>query len=296
MAQDYYDLLGVSKKASAAEIKAAYRKKALQWHPDRNKAANASEKFKEITKAYEVLSDPKKKEVYDQYGAEAFAPGSGFGGTPQGGGGAYTGRYGPFSYTYTTSGAGSPFEGFDFGGFSDPFEIFEQFFGGGPFGRAKRRPVYELTVDFMEAVKGTEKNVQIDGQSKTIKIPKGVDSGTRIRFEDYDIVVNVQSDSRFQREGNDIVTTSEISITQAALGDVISVTTIDGPLDLKIQPGTQPGTLVRLRGRGIQHIRGSGRGDHYVRIRIKIPEKLNLRQRELLKEFAEESNKKHGWF
>src|SRR3990170_7080970 len=101
MAQDYYDLLGVTKNASPADLKAAYRNKALEWHPDRNKAANASEKFKEITKAYEVLSDPKKKEVYDQYGAEAFAPGRGFGGagTPSGG---YTGRYGPFTYTYTT--------------------------------------------------------------------------------------------------------------------------------------------------------------------------------------------------
>ena len=296
MAQDYYDLLGVSKNASPADLKAAYRKKALEWHPDRNKAANAAEKFKEITKAYEVLSDSKKKEVYDQYGAQAFAPGAGFGGAQSPGGGD-TGRYGPFTYTYSTGGGGgNPFEGFDFGGFSDPFEIFEQFFGGSPFRQRRQRAVYELTIDFMEAVKGTEKKVQIDGQSKTIKIPKGVDAGTRIRFDDYDIVVNVQSDSRFHREGYDIVTSLEISISQAALGDVISVTTIDGPLDLKVQPGTQPGTLVRLRSKGVPHVRGSGRGDHYVRIKVKIPEKLNLRQRELLKEFADESAKKRSWF
>ena len=80
------------------------------------------------------------------------------------------------------------------------------------------------------------------------------------------------------------------------MGDVISVTTIDGPLDLKVQPGTQPGTLVRLRSKGVPHVRGSGRGDHYVRIKVKIPEKLNLRQRELLKEFADESAKKRSWF
>src|SRR3989344_2089438 len=162
MAQDYYQILGVSKKASAAEIQKAYRKQALEWHPDRNKDPKASEKFKEITKAYEILTDPKKKEIYDQYGADAFAPGSGFGGQ-QPGGGTQSGRYGPFTYSYSTgNGGGSPFEGFDFGGFSDPFDIFEQFFGGGGgFRPRKQRSVYQLTIDFMEAVNGTEKKVQI---------------------------------------------------------------------------------------------------------------------------------------
>ena len=294
MAQDYYEILGISKNASPADLKKAYRKKALEWHPDRNKSANASEKFKEITKAYEVLSDPKKKEVYDQYGADAFAPGSGFGGASQGGS---QGRYGPFTYSYSTGGAGgNPFEGFDFGGFSDPFEIFESFFGGGGFRQRKQRSVYQMTIDFMEAVKGTEKKVEIEGQSKTIKIPQGVDSGTRIRFDDYDIVVNVQGDSRFHREGYDIVTEIDATFSQAALGAIVTIATIEGPLDIKIQPGTQPGTLIRLKGKGVPHVRGNGRGDHYVRIKIKIPEKLNSRQKELLQEFDEEGKKKKGWF
>src|SRR5580704_8550522 len=134
--KDYYDILGVSKTASADEIKRAYRKLALQYHPDRNKTKEAEEKFKEVTKAYEVLSNEEKRKSYDQFGAAAFEQGAGqgpFGGAggPFGGfggaqGGQGGGQYGPFSYTYSTNG-----QGFDFGGFSDPFDIFEQFFGGG---------------------------------------------------------------------------------------------------------------------------------------------------------------------
>lgn len=296
MAEDYYQLLGVTKNASPSDIKGAYRKKALEWHPDRNKDPKAAEKFKEITKAYEILSDPKKKEVYDQYGADAFAPGSGFGGAG-GQGGANSGRYGPFTYSYSTGGSGgNPFEGFDFGGFSDPFDIFEQFFGGGGFRPRKQHPVYSLTIDFMEAVKGTEKKVEIEGKKQTIKIPKGIDNETRIRFKDYDVLINVLSDSRFHREGYDIVTNAEISISQAALGDVLSITTIDGQVDFKIQPGTQSNTLVRLRGKGVPHVRGEGRGDHYIRVKVLIPEKLTNRQKELLREFDDEGKKKKGWF
>src|SRR5690242_8849639 len=127
--RDYYQVLGITKSASADEIKKAYRKLALQYHPDRNKTKEADAKFKEVTKAYEVLSDPQKRQTYDQYGAAAFEQG-GFGGGqgPFGGfGGQQSGQYGPFTYTYTGNGNGPDF---DFGGFSDPFEIFEQFFGG----------------------------------------------------------------------------------------------------------------------------------------------------------------------
>lgn len=296
MAKDYYEILGVGKTATDGEIKKAYRKLALQWHPDRNKDPKAEEKFKEITKAYEILADSKKRQAYDQFGEAAFSPGAGFGQGPFGGA-TQTGRYGPFTYTYTTS--GSPFEGFDFGGFSDPFEIFEQFFGGASsFGTRSRRqhPIYQLTIDFMEAVKGVEKKVDIDGKKQTIKIPAGVDNGSRIRFSDYDVIINVQADSRFHREDYDLVTDVNISFSQAILGDIVSVPTIDGPLNLKIQPGTQPGTLVRLRGKGVPHIRGGGRGDQYVRVKITFPNKISSRQKELLEEFEEEGKKKKGWF
>ena len=132
--RDYYDILGVSKNVSGQEIKQAYRKLALQWHPDRNKSAEATEKFKEINQAYEILSNKEKKATYDQFGHTAFAPGGGFGGFgDQGPFAAQSYKQGPFTYTYTTSGG-------DFGGFSDPFEIFEQFFGGGFSFSAKNRP------------------------------------------------------------------------------------------------------------------------------------------------------------
>ena len=146
MAKDYYQILGVTKQASETEIKKAYRKLALQYHPDRNKGDKELEKkFKEVTKAYEVLSDPQKKQTYDQFGEAAFEQGGQGAGGPFGG---FGGQGGPFTYTYSTGGQG----GFDFGGFSDPFEIFEQFFGGAsPFGsaQARRRPVYSLTIDYL---------------------------------------------------------------------------------------------------------------------------------------------------
>ena len=280
--RDYYDILGVSKSASIEEIKKAYRKLALEWHPDRNKKPEANEKFKEINEAYAVLSNPNKKQQYDQFGHAPFAPG----------GGGYGGRQqGPFTYTYYTDGGQGG--GFPFGSdFIDPFEIFEQFFGGG-FGRTsrQRREAYQITIDFMDAMKGVTKEVHLPrGQAgegsmrKTIKIPAGVDTGSRIRFDDFDIVIEVRSDKHFKREGDDVIVEHEIPYSVAALGGNVDVPTIDGDVKLHIQPGTQPGTLIRLRGKGAPHIRSSGRGDQYVRIGLRIPTHLSKRQRELLQE------------
>jgi len=292
MEKDYYQILGVSKTATADEIKKAYRKLAVQYHPDTNKSSEGTAKFKEVTKAYEVLSDPQKRSTYDQFGHAAFeqgapSPGAGpfGGGNPFGGGGA-----GPFSYSYSSNGG-------DFGGFSDPFEIFEQFFGGAsPFGGRARRPAYSITIDFMEAVRGTAKKVTIDNKAQTIKIPAGVDDGSRIRFETYDIVVRVRPDSRFQREGADIITNKDISFAKAALGEVISVETVEGNVQVRIPSGTQPDTVIRLRGKGMPHLRGNGRGDHYLRIKIQIPKHLSSKQKELLQQFEQENSTKKTWF
>ncbi|HWY80202.1 MAG TPA: DnaJ C-terminal domain-containing protein [Candidatus Sulfotelmatobacter sp.] len=296
---DYYEILGVEKTATQDEIKKAYRKLALQYHPDRNKTKEAEEKFKEVTKAYEVLSNEEKRKTYDQFGHAAFEQGAGQGPfSGEGGpfGGQQGGQYGPFTYSYSSNG-----QGFDFGGFSDPFDIFEQFFGGGA--ARSRRPVYSITISFNDAVHGVEKEVTINGKKQKIKIPSGVDRGSRIRFEDYDIVVDVTPDSKFGREGYDILTEELISYPDAALGKNLSVETIDGPVKIRVPAGTQPNTLIRLSGRGVKHIRGSGRGDHYLKIKVIIPKKLTHKQKELLESLQQEESddsseekKSKSWF
>jgi len=287
---DYYELLGVKKGASDAEVKSAYRTQALKWHPDRNKSPEAVNKFKEVTKAYEVLSDPKKKELYDQYGKDAFERG-GFRRAGQSQGGNPFGGAGPFSYTYSSSG-GNPFGG-DTEGFSDPFEIFEQFFGfQSPFGggerRSKRRDVYEMVLEFDDAVNGVEKQTVIKGQQKTIKIPAGVDSGMRIRFNDFDVQVQVKSHPFFKREGQDIYLEKPISYGTAVLGGNIEVPTIGGSVKLKVRPGTQSGTTVRLRGHGIVHPQSTQHGDEYVIFKVHIPERISGKAKKLLEEFERE--------
>lgn len=292
--RDYYEILGVSKTASADELKKAYRKLAMQYHPDKNKSKEAEERFKEINEAYEVLSDAKKKQMYDQLGHAAFqgGPSANSGQGPFGGFGGGTYRQGPFTYSYSTNGGSQEF---DFGGFSDPFELFEQFFGGGasPFGR--RKQLYEISVEFMEAVKGTTKKVSINGKQQDLKIPAGVNDGTRIRFDDFDLVLSVKPNAKFRREGYDIVTEKNVTVIQAALGDIIPVETIDGEVKLRVPTGTQPGTIIRLQGKGVSHLKGKGKGDHYVKINVVVPTKLTTRQKELLQEFQEESAKKQ-WF
>lgn len=292
--RDYYEILGVSKNATPQEMKQAYRKLALKWHPDRNpNNKEAESKFKEINQAYEVLSDSKKKEAYDQFGHAAFE-GGGFGAGGPFGGFTRTQREGPFTYTYTTYGGGqpegSPFEGFDFGGFSDPFEIFEQFFGGGtPFSgrRQQRRQVYQITIDFMEAVKGVEKKVDINGKEKSIKIPAGINSGQRIRFQEFDILVEVTPHEQFKREGDDIYIDVPLSISTAVLGGEVSIPTVDGKIRLRIHPGTQPGTMMRLRGQGVKGVYENRRGDEYVRLLVSIPERLTSEEKDLFKQLAE---------
>lgn len=291
--RDYYDILGVSKSASADELKKAYRKQALAWHPDRNKTPEAEAKFKEVNEAYEVLSDSQRKAAYDQFGHAAFAPGGGFGaGGPGGFGGfggaqsgARTGRYGPFTYTYTTSGGGQ--QGSPFGGFADPFEIFEQFFGGGsPF--RQQKPHYHLEVSFMDAAKGAEKDVVIEGKKKTIKIPAGADDGTHIAFSDFDITIGVRDDPTFRRDGADVFVDVAIPLSMAFLGGEVEAPTIDGAVKLRIRPGTQPGTLIRLREQGVARLHNRGRGDEYVRVTLAVPEKLTGHQKDLIEKLEKE--------
>lgn len=279
--RDYYEILGVTKSASAAEIKSAYRKQALKWHPDKHQGSDkkqAETQFKEINEAYQVLSDPQKKQSYDQFGHAAFDPASGMGGNPFSGQ-----RSGPFTWTYTSRSGGqggSPFGDVDFG---DPFDIFEQFFGGG-FAQAARRPRYGLSISFLEAVKGTTKEVSIDGKKHSIKVPAGANDGTRIRFDEFDVTINVGTHPRFKRDGYDLFVDHPISFTLATLGGTTEVETVENKLKLKVRPGTASHTLVRLRGEGVPHLQSAGKGDLYVRLVIETPAKLTTEQKKILQQ------------
>lgn len=283
---DYYDILGVSKNASQDEIKKAYRKQALEWHPDRQKDDKeaAERRFKEINEAYQVLSDSEKRSAYDQFGHAAFSPGGTPGGGFAGQGPFQTGRWGPFTYTYTTT--GGPFAGFDF---RDPFEIFEQFFGGGsPFRRARQGPRYSVAIDFMEAIKGVEKEVDVEGEKRKIKIPKGVNEGSRINFGDFMLSINVRPHEVFDRDGDDIFVRVAIPYSLATLGGTIKVPTVDGDVKIRIKPGTQSGTMIRLKSKGAPHLRGQGRGDQYVRVIVAVPETPSKVQKEMMKKIKKE--------
>ncbi|MFA6533250.1 MAG: DnaJ C-terminal domain-containing protein [Patescibacteria group bacterium] len=285
---DYYETLGISKGASEQEIKTAYRRAALKWHPDRNKTSEAGAKFKEVTKAYEVLSDPKKKEMYDQYGESAFNrggpgnPGAGqsYESNPFGGG------FGGFS--------SQGFENVDFGGFSDPFEIFEQFFGfQSPFGgrggrRRQQRDVYEITLTFEEAVNGVRKTMIVKGEEKSFQIPAGVDNNMTIRFSDFDLQIKVKTHPYFTRKGQDIYFEKDISYSLAVLGGVVEVPTVNGTIKLKIRPGTQSGSTVKLHDQGVPYPQSTRKGDEYVIYKINTPARVSGRAKELLKDLEEE--------
>ncbi len=278
---DYYDILGVSKSASADEIKKAYRKQALEWHPDKHAGSDkeaAEKRFKEINEAYQILSDKEKKSAYDQFGHDAFTPGGS------------GGQSGPFTYTYSSSGGdGNPFANMDFG---DPFDIFESFFGGGgsPFGARQRRaiPRYSIKIDFMEAVRGIEKEIEIEGERRKIKIPAGIYEGARISFGDFTLSVNIKPDNLFERNEDDIYVNVIVPYSLAAFGGEIEVPTIEGEVKIRVRAGTQPGTMVRLREKGVNHLHGRGRGDEYVKLNILIPEKLTREQRRVVEEMKEE--------
>jgi molecular chaperone DnaJ len=346
---DYYDILGIQRSVGQEDIKKAYRKQALKYHPDKNAGdKGAEERFKEINEAYAVLSDPEKRDLYDRYGHAAFAGG--------GGGG---------------------FRDFDFGvrGFEDIFsDVFGDIFGAARRGARGARGAdlrYHLTIDFNEAVFGVEAKIQVPrhemcghcngngaeppgqpetcatcrgtGQVRTqqgffaisrtcpqcrgtgrtiknpckecrgtgkvkktrtltVKVPHGVETGTRLRLSgegesgsggappgDLYVVIEVRPHPIFTRQGSDIVVVVPITFPEAALGAEIEVPTIEGLVKMKIKPGTQSGDTHALRGKGVPHLSGHGRGDQHVVIRVETPTKLTHRQRDLLEEFSRES-------
>lgn len=298
--RDYYDILGVSKSASEAEIKSAYRKLARQHHPDVDKSAGAAERFKEVSEAYQVLSDSSKRKTYDQFGHSAFEPGRGSAGSnPFAQGNPFGGGF--RTYTYSTGG-GNPNVQFDF---EDPFQLFEQIFGMGGvgnYGRGFRQtPTYQLEVSFQDALYGGTKEVELpdaSGKRKrmTIKIPAGVDNGTRIRFEDVDIVFRVRINPKFHREGADVFTDLSLTVPQLVLGDLVPVETVWGEVNLKVPAGTEPGALIRIKEKGMPRLRRSGRGDHYVKVRVEIPKRLSAQEKSLYEQLRNLNGKKKSWF
>ena len=350
MPRDYYDILEVSRSAGEAEIKKAYRRLAVKYHPDKNQGDRESEEsFKEISEAYEVLSDPRKREIYNNYGREG-VKGRGF-------------------------------------GFHDPSEIFREFFGGGSifgdffgFGSSRRRGPqrgadidYELEIDLSEAAFGTEKTLEIyrqvpcpscggtgaePGSSRTtcpqcggtgriqqaqrtifgvfstesvcptcrgegtlvkkpcrncrgrrtvekkqkvsVKIPPGVDEGAVLRKRgggeaapgdgspgDLNIYISLRPHEIFKRSGDDIFCELPLSFPLAALGGDVTAPTLSGSSKLKIPAGTQTGRVFQLRGEGITHLHGSGRGDEHIRVVVEVPTRLSRQQKELLNQLEQ---------
>lgn len=343
--RDYYEVLGISRTAGEEEIKRAFRTQARQYHPDVNKEAGAEVRFKEVSEAYQVLSDQRKRAAYDRFGHSGVNGSAGFG-------------------------AQAGFEGFA--------DIFEQFFGGaarqGHRGSQRGSDLrYDLHISFEEAVFGSEKELEIPtlmpcsrcsgsgaepgsqrttcpscrgtgeqrrvqqsvfgqfvnvvicercqgqgqipgtpcgrcrGQGRergarhvTVKIPGGVDDGQQIRLTgegeagpqggaagDLYVVLTVEEHPFFRRDGADIYYEMPINVAQAALGNEVTVPTLDGTVDLKVPAGVQPGHTFRLRGKGVPLLRSPGRGDMFVETRIVVPSRLSPRQRELFQSLAD---------
>lgn len=295
--KDYYKILGVDRKASQKEIKQAYRKLARKYHPDVNPGdKQAEEKFKEISEAHEILSDPEKRAKYDQFGQywqQAQAAGRGAGAPPRGDQG---------------------FEGFDFdiGGAEGFGDIFEMIFGGGA--TQQRGPAggrvsvgrdleYDIEVTLEEAFNGATKRLTLDGKRVDVKIPKGVREGSRIRLAgqgapglsgkrgDLYLIVKMRPHPRFERKGDDLHTEVSIPYTIGALGGEVQVPTLTGRASMKVPPGTSSGQAFRLAGQGMPKLSGAGRGDLYARVRLTVPKTLTEKQRQLLAELAQTEGK-----
>ena len=279
MVKNLYDILGVSKTASATEIKSQYRKLARKYHPDLNKDdKNAAEKFKEVSQAYDILGDKKKREQYDNNEIDAEGKPTGFGASGFGGFNN-TGGY----QTYSSGGFNGA--GFDFSSLFGE-DIFSQFSNMGTRGGARSRKgqdvAYSLDVDFLDAVKGAEKNIVLNGKQLNVKIPAGTSSGQVLRLKgqgepgntkaldgDALITINVRAHPYFKSDGKDILLDLPISFKEAVLGGKVIVPTISGKVNLTIPAYSSSGDKLRLKGKGIK--KGTSVGDEIINLQVMAP-------------------------
>ena len=336
--RDYYDVLGIQKNADEKEIKRAYRKLAKKYHPDTN-AGNkkAEERFQEITEAYNVLSDPEKRKLYDQYGFAAFDENMGAGGAYGYGGAGAGGRW---SQSGFHSGNGGQYTEFHFEGqdmddiFGNFGNIFGDMFGGDSgrrvghgFGRnakgaqggnayggsfqGKGRDVEsEIIISFEEAAFGCTKRLSFEGdrkQSLEIRIPAGIDEGQSVRLKgkgypgtgtmpagDLLLKVHIAAKPGYERKGMDVYTTENIPYTTAVLGGEAILHTLYGPVRCRIPAGSQSGSKIRLKQKGIVSMRDSTvHGDAYVTIQIAVPKNITPQERKKLQELQELQDAKH---
>ena len=307
--KDYYKILGVDRSANENEIRRAYRKLALKYHPDRNpNDSSAEEKFKEINEANQVLSDPQKRARYDQLG-ESY--------TQWQARGAPTGGFNWEDWANVTTGGGTRV---DMGDLEDMLggqfsEFFRNIFGGmyntGPRTQSQRtrssqarRPEYQqkVTISLPEAFQGATRRLEIQDRKLEVKIPPGAHTGTKVRVpgaialqtgerDDLYLVLEVADDARFERKGDNIHTTAALDLYTAILGGEITITTLSGKIMLTIPPGTQPDQVFRVSGRGMPHMKDSQtHGDLFVKVKIQIPQRLTQQQKQLFEQLARMQN------
>ena len=291
--KDYYKALGVERKASADDIRKAYRKLAMQYHPDKNPGdKKAEDKFKEINEAYQVLSDEQKRARYDQLG-------SAYSNFRTGGG-----RPGDFQWDdwfqqqqgTQQRGYGNTEDPFAGGGFSD---FFRTIFGEAVRSSARNQAAeqgyqQEVEITFQEAYSGTMRQLQTNGRKLQVRIPAGVKTGSKVRVAgagpdglDLYLLVNITDEGQFEREGQDLYTTSPVNVLTLIIGGEAEVETPTGKVTLTIPAGTQTDQVFRLAGRGMPHIKNPAtKGDLFVRLKPQVPKYLSPKQRELLEEAA----------
>ncbi len=285
--KDYYDVLGVGRNASEQDIKKAYRRLAKQYHPDANQDDPSAEaKFKEVNEAYEVLSDPQKRQQYNQFGHNFQ------------------------QFTNPTNGGGRQGRtNVDFGDI--PFsEIFDSIFsrgasrtgGTGPIGASPGRDIeHEVGISLREAYEGTQRLITKDGKRKSVNIPRGADTGTKVRISgegepganggaagDLYLVVNVQPEPGFERDGDDLYVDVKVGAFTAMLGGSVEVPTLSRPVRAKIPAGTQSGRKLRLTGKGMPRLRTTDEyGDLYARILITVPDYLTDEQKRMVEQLRD---------